>query len=262
VRGIPREIHFGGVDFGIVKDGTAINLTRVRDGKIELAYHEVWYPKKKWKESNPHLEAPLVDYALTLEHRNRLDIDEIANWFFALSKRFYIHKGVFDQWAGPVFEQILHKRGLHQFEMRNFFNSDSSNMYQILHLYMLNRQLRVYDWPVSGLDEKGKPALHSPLITEMLELQASSAGKNIVVVEAPKISGKHDDSSDAFARSVLLASEYLKDNPSALRSGSVYDSMAHTRPAVHNYHQFQRMRARMGHATPRERSVPAAMRRR
>jgi len=261
-RGIPREIHFGGVDFGIVKDGTAINLTRIREGKIELAYHEVWYPKKRWKESNPHLEAPLVDYALTLQDRSRLDIDEIANWFSALSKRFYIHKGVFDQWAGPVFEQILHKKGLHQFEMRNFFNSDSSNMYQILHLYMLNRQLRLYDWPVSGLDANGKPAMHSPLIRELLELQAASAGKNIIVVEAPKIAGKHDDSSDAFARSVLLASEYLKDNPSALRGGSVYDSMAHTRPAVYNQRQFQRMRARMGHAPPRERTVPAAMRRR
>jgi hypothetical protein len=260
--GIPREIHFAGVDFGIVKDGTAINLTRIRDGKIELAYHEVWYPRKKWKEANPHLESPLVDYALTLQDRNRLDIEEIANWFWALSKRFYLHKGVFDQWAGPVFEQILHKKGLHQFEMRNFFNSDSSSMYQILHLYMLNKQLRLYDWPISGMDSHGKPVVHSPLIAEILELQASSAGKNIVIVEAPKITGKHDDSSDAFARSVLLASEYLKANPHALRSGSLYEAMSHTRQAVNSYHAFQRQRARMGHAPPRERSVPASMRRR
>lgn len=263
VRGQPKEVHFAGVDFGITKDGTAINLTRIRNGKIELAYHEVWYPKRKWREVNPHLESPLVEYAMTLQDQVRLDIEQIAAWFFALSKRFYIHKGVFDQWAGPVFEQILHKKGLHQFEMRNFFSSDSSTMYQILNLYMLNKQLRIYDWPTHGVGEDGKAKVHSPLISEMLELQATSGGKNIIIVEAPQIEGKHDDSSDAFARSVMLASEYIKENPQVLRmSGSVVGGGAVARPTAYGYQQMQRIRARLGHGTPRERQLPAGMRRR
>lgn len=261
LRGIPREIHFAGVDFGISKDGTSIHLSRIRDGRIESAYHETWYPKRKWREVNPHLEAPLVDYAMTLEHQKRLDIEAIADWFLALSKRFYIHRGIFDQWAGVVFEQIMHKRGLTQFEMRNFFASDSSNMYQTLHLYMLNRTLRLYDWPVSGTGEDGKPKLHSPLIAEMLELQATSGGKNIVIVEAPKVEGKHDDASDAYARSVLLVSEYLKDNPHALRSGPLLGMGSQIRPNAFGYHQAMRMRARLGHGPPRERTVPSMRRR-
>ncbi len=260
VRGIPKEIHFAGVDFGIVKDGTAINLTRIRDGRIDMAYHETWYAGKNWREVNPHLESPLTEYALTLQNRKRLDIEEIANWFLALSKRFYIHKGVFDQWAGVVFEQIMQKKGLHQFEMRNFFGADSSAMYNTLHLYMLNRTLRLYDWPIRGTNEDGKPKVHSPLITEMLELQATSGGKNIIIVEAPRIEGKHDDSSDAFARSVMLASEYIRDNPSALLVGGVNSGRANARPAMMGPFQLQRMRARMGHGPPAERRVP--MRRR
>lgn len=260
VRGLPKEAHFAGVDFGLVKDGTAVSLTRIRDGRIDLAYHEAWYAGKKWKEVNPHLEYPLVEYALTLQNQKRLDIEAIADWLKALSKRFYIHKGVFDQWAGVVFEQIMHKRGLHQFEMRNFFSSDSSNMYQTLHLYMLNRTLRLYDWPVLGYDENGKPRAHSPMIQELLELQATSAGKNIVIVEAPQIEGKHDDVSDSLARSVLLAAEYIRENPHAMLSGSLQSTLPSTHRVVSPF-QLQRMKARMGHMTPRERRIPAVRRR-
>ncbi len=261
VRGAPREVHFAGVDFGITKDGTAITLTRIRNGRIEHVYHEVWYPRVSWKESNPHLEVPLTDYALSLHSQARLDIDAIAEWFFTLSKRFYIHSGVFDQWAGPVFEQILHKRGLGQFMMRNFFNSDSSNMFQVLKMVMLHKQLRLYDWPVSGHGPDGKPAKHSPLITELLELQATSVGKNIILVEAPKIAGKHDDSSDSLARSVLLASEYMKANPSVLRmNGTATDGGPPRQQSVGGYSQYHRARARM-HGVVRERYVPRAGRR-
>jgi hypothetical protein len=251
-RSNPREIHLAGVDFGLSKDGTAIALTKLVNGKIELAYHEVWYPKKSWKESNPHLSSPIIPYCMDLQNVQRLDIDAIADWFTALSRRFFIHKGVFDQWAGPVFEQVLHKRGLKQFEMRNFLNSDSSQMYNTLRMFILNRQLRLYDWPLPEGGESG--VLHSPLIQELLELQATSGGKNIILVEAPKVAGKHDDQSDALARSVLLAAEYMRLNPTSLITRNVELQTPMNR-SLQGYNNYHRVRARM-HGVVRERMVP------
>ena len=223
LRGIPREYHFVGLDLGLVNDGTSVAISRIHDGCIELVYHEVWYAGKTWKESNPHLEVPLTSYARTLQDKDRLDLNAIAEWLSALSKQFYIHKGLFDQWSGIVFEQELHKHGLNQFEMRNFFSSDNSYMYQTFKMFMYNKQLRIYDYPLPEKvgDSDTHMVKHSSLISELLELQATSTGKNIVSVEAPNIQGKHDDQSDALARSILLASEYIKDNPNALIQNSV-----------------------------------------
>lgn len=247
MRGLPRELHWAGIDFGLSKDGTAISLTRISNGKIELAYHEVWYPKKSWKESNPHLDSPLVPYAMTLQDQPRLDIDEIANWFLALSKRFYILRGVFDQWAGPVFEQVLHKKGLNQIEMKNFFQSETSQMWQSFKMVMFNRQLSLYDWPIPELATAETGSVrHSPIISELLELQASSNGKNIITVEAPKISGKHDDVSDSLARSIMLVMEYVRINPGAFESSERHMSQGRA-PAYSSvgYHQYHRNRSRM-----------------
>lgn len=245
-RGYPREAHWAGVDFGLSNDGTAIALTHLSAGRIELAYHEVWYPRRSWREANPHLEAPMVPYAMTLQDRARLDLDEIAAWFHALSRRFYIHRGVFDQWAGPVFEQVLHKKNLQQFEMRNFFPSETSQMWQTFKMAMFNRQLALYDYPLpeSASAESGS-VRHSPLVSELLELQSTSGGKNIIVVEAPKVQGKHDDMSDALARSIMLAMEYVRDNPGVLDSAGRQVSANHGPASGVGYHQYHRARARL-----------------
>jgi hypothetical protein len=242
--GLPREPHFAGIDVGLVNDGTSIALTKIVNGKVELAYHEIWYAKKKWKESNPHLKTPLVPYAHTLQDVARIDMAEIANWFKALSSKFYIVKGIFDQWSGIVFEQELHKQGLRQFETRNFFASDSSQMYQTFKMFMYNRQLSIYDYPKSDSLDGVSSGRRSPLITELFELQAYSGGKNIITVEAPKSPGKHDDMSDALARSILVASEYIRENPGILERPSLAPAPdAITR--VPSYQQYHRMMQRM-----------------
>lgn len=260
IRGYPREAHFAGVDFGLSKDGTAIALTHFNQGRIETAYHEVWYPKISWKEANPHLEAPLVPYAHTLEHVTRLDLDEITEWFRVLSTRFYIQTGVFDQWAGPVFEQVLHKKGLTQFVMHNFTPAESSAMYNTFKMLMANKQFGIYDYPLPRVDPDAASVKHSPLITELLELQAHSAGKNIMIVQAPDVQGKHDDQSDALARSVYLAMEYSRQYPGVFEA-----SMRQIAPTVGSnrqtgYHQYHRQKARL-HGVSRERMAPRLSRR-
>jgi hypothetical protein len=249
-KGAPREIHFAGIDVGLVNDGTVIALTKINNGKIELVYHEAWYAKQRWKDSNPHLNQPLVPYALTLQDVQRIDMGEIAKWFKALSNRFYIHKAIFDQWSGIVFEQELHKAGLTQFETRNFFASDSSLMYQTFKMFMYNRQLSLYDYPIPKDIDMATAGKRSPLITELLELQAYAAGKNITTVEAPKAPGKHDDASDALARSILLASEYISTNPGVMDSKSVLGTQKDEQLRTPSYHQFHRMRSRMHGSDP------------
>lgn len=245
IQGRPREIHFAGIDVGLVNDGTVITLSKIHNGKIELVYHEAWYAKKRWKEVNPHLTSPLVPYAHTLQDQIRIDMAEIANWFKALSTKFYIHKAIFDQWSGIVFEQELHKQGLKQFEIRNFFTSESSQMYQTFKMFMYNRQLKLYDYPLPSVEEGMTAGRHSPLITELLELQAVSGGKNIITVEAPKAPGKHDDMADSLARSILLASEYISENPGILDPKIYAGNSAPLPVRLPTYHQFHRMRKQL-----------------
>jgi intein/homing endonuclease len=259
VRGAPRELFWAGVDFGIVRDGTAIALIHFVNGRLELAYHEVWYAGKSWKTANPHLSVPPTEYAKNLEGVSRLDVAEIAEWFRILSSRFYIDKGVFDQWAGPIFEQELHKRGLKQFEMRNFSVTDSSHAYHIAKMCMFGRQLSLYDYPLPQQMESDSTMMkHSPLISEMLELQATSGGKNITVVEAPKVAGKHDDQSDALVRGVLLAAEYIKAHPGVLEiSANHITSPVQQVAAPSSYHRYHSMRARMHGGPDKHRTVTA-----
>jgi len=218
-----------------------------------------------WKDANPHLIEPLTPYARTLQDRNRLDLVEISEWIYQLSRRFYIFKGVFDQWTGIVLEQELHKRQLIQFEMRNFFTAHSSQAFQTFKMFMYNKQLSLYDYPLPDVDKTENDmtesaSRHSPLIQELLELQATSGGKNMVVVEAPKVVGKHDDQSDALARSILLASEHIQAHPGVLDSTIMGSSPNTSIPRQYGYHQYHRSRARLHGGSSPERQIPRGSR--
>ncbi len=257
-RGGPREPFFCGMDFGVSNDGTAVALTHIRNGRVELGYHEVWYPKKSWQESNPHLQSPLVPYCHTLQDVQRLDIMEIAEWLRVLATRFYIVQGVLDQWAGPIIENEIHKRGLKQFELRLFTASESSQAFQTAKTLMYTKQLGVYDYPLEDTSPlSAEKKLHSPIIQELLELQATSGGKNITLVEAPQVPGKHDDVSDAFIRSILLASEYIREHPGILENSITPNAPSTTSYRTYGPKQLYRMRDRLhAGATPKERRIP------
>lgn len=258
MRGQPRELFFCGVDFALAGDGTAVALTHLVDGRIQLAYHETWRAGKPWRDLNPHLETFPTPYAELLQTVKRLDIDEVVAWILALSKRFYMEKGVFDQWAGIIFEQKLHKLGLTQFESRKFSDADSSNAYSITKSMLFSKMIGLYDYPLpeAKFDELGG-SRHSPHIEEILELQATSGGKNVIVVEAPQVAGKHDDFSDAWIRSNLLAAEYVRAHPVALDASRVSPSSPELMfPKPTSWLQHQRERIRMHGPPPRERTVP------
>lgn len=257
VRGTPRESFFAGLDFALSNDGTVVALTHIKDGRIQLAYHETWRAGERWKDLNPHLEEPIVPYARSIHDQARLDIDEIVLWLTALSKRFYILNGVFDQYAGVIFEQKLHKAGLMQFETKRFSTAESSNLYSTTKMLMFADQLGIYDYPVPEvMNTELNQRRHSPHVHELLELQATSGGKNILIVEAPRIEGKHDDFSDALVRSCFLAADYTRQNPHVLEGRIASLRPVQRRIAGGGYFQFHRQRARLHGGTPKERRVP------
>lgn len=203
-RGVPRYPHAMGLDVASLGDGTAIAITHVENGKIILDYHELWVAGQDWKETNPHLGTSYpTEYARTLATVDRLDFEEISKWVVALSRRFYITAGIFDRWEGITLEQSLAKQGLRQFKAEFFTRDTTSKMFQTVKMLMLDEKLSLYDWPHTG---QGK---RSPLVQELLALQAQRISNHVVVVEAPKHPGCHDDMSDALVRSVWLSAQRL-----------------------------------------------------
>jgi len=251
--GPPRLPHQMGVDVGLVNDGSTVAITHLEGDKVVLDYHEVWYAGKSWRESNPHLVAPATDYAKTLDGVDRIDFDAIAEWIYALSKKFYISDGLFDRWNGLPLEQALHKKGLKQFRSEFFTTDTTSKMFQSTKMLMFDRRLVLYDHPVTYTSQTVK---HSPLIGELLSLQQTQMSRNQVKVEAPQAAGFHDDMSDAYVRAVWLSLERLGNMKLVAPSGLVPSGSSRYLTSA----GYQRARMR-SHGVHLDRITPRAFRR-
>jgi len=177
--------HFMGIDVALAGDYSAIAIGHnTPDGKIVLDLVE-------------RIKAGEGDY----EGYDRLEFDDVADWIFNFTKRFYIVHGVFDQWLGIPMEQALKKRGLTNLESLYHSRQVSSNIYQNFKSLMMDQRLVMYNWPLTDGED------FAPHIQELLELEQEVVSKYIVKVQAPNIEGKHDDMSDAIARMVWCASQ-------------------------------------------------------
>lgn len=239
--GAPRSPHQVGIDVGLIGDGTCIAVTHNEGDEIVVDYHEGWYAGVPWRETNPHLEAPLTDYAKTLETVERLDFDEIAKWIMVLSKRFYITDGIFDRWNGIPLEQTLTKAGLNQFRSEFFTREARSRMYQAVKMLFFDRRVRLYNWPRP--EAKGGLARFSPLIEELLALQADQTAHNQIMVAAPKIAGAHDDQSDALVRAIWMSLERSQNTKIAYRGSNGPSSMGGVPAVTSTQYQMGRMRS-------------------
>jgi hypothetical protein len=218
LRATPKMPHQMGIDVGLVGDGTSIAITHVFGDKIVLDYHEYWRAGTDWRDTNPHLNGAFTtDYAKTLAGVERLDFDEIAEWITVLCKRFHITRGLFDRWNGIPLEQTLHKRGYKQFTAEFFTRDTTSKIYQAAKMFMFDERLVLYDYPLPERSTEG--SAHSPLISELLTLQAKQISKNIVLVEAPQKRGSHDDMADALVRSIWLSTETMLNQKHAAKYG-------------------------------------------
>lgn len=243
-KGAARERHYLGLDLAPRGDRTVIALSKVVDDKVRLVYHEQWQAKTSWYDLNPHLKEPLVPYAKGLETVETLDYEEVSNWIDQLSKRFYIAEGVFDRFEGIGFEQILHKRGLHQLRVKHFTASESSEIYQAFKILMFNEMIELYDYVLEDDDPEFRRQGYSPYIQELLELQGTARGKHLISVEGPQVAGKYDDFSDALVRAIWLGADRLTRRKSAGRKSAGPAQDMPSLPRSMNDYQRKRKRRR------------------
>ena len=189
-RAAPRVPHFMGIDLGLVGDGTALAIGHIEEiegvTKIVLDLVEC-------------IQAGVGEY----EDKDRLDLDDVAQWIKDLTSRFYIVEGMFDQWTGIAFEQALMKKGLRQMKSHHMTKNLTSDVFKNFKDMMWDERLVLYNHPLP----EGHP--FCDYIAELLELQAKQHSKYVTTVEAPNIQGKHDDMSDALIRMVWMASQQL-----------------------------------------------------
>jgi hypothetical protein len=188
-----------GVDLALVGDGTAIAIGHIEQDKIVVDLVD-------------QIKAGEGQYA----DKERLDFDDVADWIYSLSKKFYISEGIFDQWAGIPLEQALAKRGLGQLKSVQMTKNLSSQIFQNFKDMMWDSRLRLYD--NKNVDDEG----HAPYLNELLELQAQVQSKHVIIVEAPQVQGKHDDMSDALTRMVWIASQHMSKPKYLLGSNSSF----------------------------------------
>jgi len=235
-----RVGHFMGVDLAFKNDGAAVCIGHwttelidgVKEDKIELDVCDVRYPD--------------------VENKENFVPEELVDWIEDYTKRFYIVKGLMDQYYGFSVLPLLHKKGLKQFEYRQFTDVLNSNTYQNLLTTFISSYLRM---------PEGKPTPEEPnnkdseLVKEILQLQAEQRSKYIIKVHAPERKGCHDDASDGFARMVLLATEYKNKGFNYMSTGPAHGSVRAVRMLRHS----EKMKAMLGRPSGRTMGRNAAM---
>lgn len=207
-RGEARRPHFVGFDLGLVNDASAIAICHLDEqNKVVLDYIG-------------QIKAGEGTYA----DKERLEFDDVVNWIYGLSRRFYFAHGMFDMWNAIPLEQGLAKKGLQQLKGEHMTAQLNSQIYQNFKSLLWDKRVRLYDMTDqerAALKERdGKQAPdHLPYIEEILQLQAEYKSKYVINVAAPKSAGKHDDMSDALARAVWLASQSIS-NPKIIAGAS------------------------------------------
>ncbi len=206
-----RTPHFAGIDIGLKKDGSAICIT-----------HHVQELLNGAPETLIEVDFYQVRYA-ELENKSHFTPDELADWIASFTNKFYIVRGMMDQYYGMAIIPLLASKGLKQYEFRTSTDNTNSLLYQNLNMNFLSKALRLPE----GLKTGDIIQQDSELVAEILSLQAMHKAKYIIDVSAPERDGAHDDLSEAFARSVLLATEYKAKGYVGMRAAPLGSEQAH-----------------------------------
>ncbi len=202
-----RTPHFMGIDVGLKQDGTAIaicHIVKEMIGDIERNLIE--------------LDCIDARYAKD-EDKEYFHPDEIADWIATYNEKFYIVKGIMDQYYGLAMIPKLHEKGIKQINAAHFSRDFNSKVYQNLMSKMLDVSLRIPEGDEHLVD--GKKTKDLDLVTEMLKLRAVTHSKYLITVKAPDVKNAHDDRSDAFARAVYLATEYMASGGGIVKNNRI-----------------------------------------
>lgn len=217
-----RSPHFLGIDIGLKNDGTAICICHVTKNENGNGLKEMI-----------ELDAIDVRYASD-EGKEFFRPEEMAEWIAEYTKKFFIVKGIMDQYFGMAIVPLLHDKSIKQIEAVHMSRDFNSKIYQNLMSKMLDAGLRI---PEGGERlVQGKKTKDLDLVTEMLSLQAVRHSKYLITVKAPDVKGGHDDMSDAFARAVYLATEYLSSGGGISKHNVVVNSQ-NSKMSYMKYHR-------------------------
>jgi hypothetical protein len=223
-RAAARKPHYAGIDIALVGDRSSIAIGHIEGNKIVA-------DRVDWIQAG---EGDFTGLA-------RLDYEDVVDWLHEWSKKFYLVEGIFDQWAGIIFEQALAKRGLKQLTAVHHTKPITSQMWKNFKDLMFDQRLVLYDHPIVNGEA------HCDYITELLELQEEHHSKYVITVEAPQIEGKYDDMSDALVRMIWTASQHLGKGASF---GKAQAQMAALSGLARKQALRSRARAKMGGSHP------------
>lgn len=130
-------------------------------------------------------------------NKEELTGEDMAEWIFEMSRIYPITDGVYDQWSGTLFGQILTRKGVHTLRMEPATEALNSMVYLSFRSLSLNREL---DIPSGG---------NKDLETELQLLQCETRANERISVKAPAGADYHDDMADAIARACWVSMSYL-----------------------------------------------------
>jgi hypothetical protein len=191
-----RIPHFLGIDIGLKNDGTALAVCHIERKDLATG------GQKDYIE----LDMVASRYASD-EDKEFFTPEEMAEWISTFMKKFFIVKGIMDQYYGLALLPVFYEKGYKQIECVHASRDFNSKVYQNLMSKMLDSALRIPEGEERKIN--GRKTKDIDLVLEMLKLQATHHSKYLITVEAPEIKGLHDDESDAFARAVYLATDFL-----------------------------------------------------
>jgi hypothetical protein len=224
---LERVPHFLGIDLAYKNDGSAICVCHIVKLEtpnglrnfIEIDASEVRFAKDEGKES--------------------FRVEEIADWIASFTQKFFIVKGLMDNYSGFATIPLLRDKGINQIEAKPTPDSFSSTIYQNLMSKLMESSIRIPEGEEKL--ENGKPTKDLPLVTELLKLRATSKSKYIISVEAPE--GGHDDLSDSFSRAVWLATEYMNAGGNGVQSNTIIQSSGQVSSSYKKYYRKAKISA-------------------
>jgi hypothetical protein len=211
-RSSTRTPYFLGGDVGMKNDATAVAIVHVEEpgeGEGDLPVIVLdWYEESFAKDEKKKVAEGDPDPVFTPE--------EVTEKITNVCSRFNVHKGLLDQYYHMSIIPLLRAKNITQVEYRHFNDSLNSDVYNNLFSKLVSKGVRI---PTTGeFDPKGNPKDIS-LVTELLQLQAIKKSKYQIKVFMPEGNNRHDDKSDAFARAVFLATEYINQGGSGVGRG-------------------------------------------
>lgn len=226
-RSLERVPHFMGIDIGLKNDGTAIcicHLVRQEIGGVLKTLIEIDSIDVRYAED---------------EDKEFFHPEEMAEWIYSYNDKFFIVKGIMDQYYGLSIIPILQEKGMKQVEIVQTSRDYNSRVYQNLLSKLLDAGIKIPEGKKRLID--GKETTDIDLVLELLRLRATVHSKYMISVEAPEIKGCHDDLSDAFARSVFLATDFM--NTGGIVKNNIIDNTTGAGTTYRQYYMKQKRNA-------------------